>query len=235
MNDEDIKRLVEEIDRADFREFSWGSDLLERASQVRDIRVVQALALRHHGLSNKEAFSAHVLRNAIKTIDAPTFPFSWSIIDAETDTDRLVRRLEDFSYAPWALAYILGEIGGHGALRGASMRLRPEHSVRHFMIVRLTSHLLVRYLAIQDYKPPTMTVIDVKTGEMTRGLPMGDLLPSHKMEMLRRSQADELFTPIAPTLIQELRKGLASIPDNLFNMPRELLLRGLDQVPKRDA
>ena len=124
MNEQDIKRLVDEIECADFREFWWESELLELASQVRDIRLVRALALRHHGLSNKEAFSAHVLRNAIKTIDAPTFPFSWAIIDAENDTNRLVRSLDDFSYAPWALAYILGEVGGHdGPLtRGADDR-----------------------------------------------------------------------------------------------------------------
>jgi hypothetical protein len=228
-------RLIDEIASVDFREFWWGSELLERASRVRDVRVVQALALRHHGLSNKDAFSAHVLRNALKMIDAPIFPFSWSIIDAESDNTCLIRGLDDFSYAPWAVAYILGEIGGHGALRGASIRLRPEHSVRHYMIVRLISHLLVRYLKIQAYKPPTTTMIDVNTGEMTRGLPIAENSPQHKMEMLRRSQADELFSPIDPALIQDLRKGLASIPDRIFNMPREDFFAALDQVPTRHA
>lgn len=235
MNDEDIQRLVHEIETMDFREHCWESELLERASSVRDIRVVRALALVHQSLSNKEAFSAHVLRNIIKTIDAPTFPLSWAVIDSETDANQVVRRLEDFTYAPWAIAYILGEIGGHGALRGAAMRLRPEHGARHYMIVRLTSHLLVRFLKIQAYKPPTMTMIDIKTGEMTRGLPQSDFPVAQNTEKLRRSQADELFAPIDPNVIQELRRGLASMPDQILNLPREDFYRALDQVPKRHA
>lgn len=235
MNELQITRLVEEIETMDFREHCWGSELLERASSIRDIRVVRALALVHHSLSNKEAFSAHVLRNIIKTIDAPTFPLSWAVIDSETDASQVVRGLDDFTCAPWAVAYILGEIGGHGALRGAAMRLRQEHSPRHYMIVRLTSHLLVRYLKIQAYKPPTMTMIDVETGEMTRGLPQSDFPVAQNTENLRRSQADELFAPIDPNVIQDLRRGLASLPDQIFNMPREDFYRALDRVPKRHA
>jgi len=235
MTEQQITMLVDEIQTADAREFWWGSHLLERASIVRDLRVVRALALRHHGLSNKEAFSAHVVRNAIKTIDAPVFPLSWSVIDAETDPNQLARRLEDFTYAPWAVAYILGEIGGHGALRGASLRLSSEHASRHYMIVRIISHLLVRYLKIKAYKPPTLTMIDLKTGEMTRGLPQAEHSPAHKMEMLRRSQADELFTPLDPRLIQELKRGLTSVPDKILNLPREDFLCALDQIPKRNA
>ena len=235
MNEADIQRLVDEVETVHFREFQWGHDLLERASLVRDVRMVRALALRHVRLSNKEAFSAHALRNAIKTIDAPMFPLSWSIIDAESDAAELVRRLEDFTYAPWAVAYILGEIGGHGALRGAAVRLRPEHAARHYMIVRLTSHLVVRYFRIQDYKPPTMSLIDLKTGEVTRGLSQEGFGSVHDMETLRRSQADELFTPLDPTLIQDLRRGLASMPDHIFNIPRDLFDRGLDRVPQRRA
>jgi hypothetical protein len=235
MNEQQIMQMVDEIETVDFREFWWESELLERASGVRDVRVVRSLALRHHGLSNKEAFSAHVLRNAIKMIDAPTFPLMWSLIDSETDANQVVRRFEDFTYAPWAVAFILGEIGGHGALRGASMRLRPEHTARHYMIVRLISHLLVRYLQIRDYKPPTMTMIDVKTGEMTRGLPQSDFPGANEREALRRSQADELFSPIDPIVIQDIKRGLASMPDAILNMPRDLIYRGLEQVPKRHA
>lgn len=58
--------------------------------------MVRALALVHHSLSNKEALSAHILRNIIKMIDAPTFPLSWAIIDSETDANQMVRRLEIF-------------------------------------------------------------------------------------------------------------------------------------------
>src|SRR6266853_1440723 len=101
MSEHEITRLVDKIENVDFRQFWWDSPLLERASRIRDARVVRALAIRHHGLSNKEAFSAHVIRNAIKTIDVPDFSMCWNIIDAEKDARQLVQRLEDFFYAPW--------------------------------------------------------------------------------------------------------------------------------------
>ena len=125
MNEQEIRRLVDEIENVSFQEFWWGSELLDRASRVRDVRVVRALALRHHGLSNKMAFSAHVIRNTIKIIDAPEFLLSWSVIDSVADANELVRRLEDFCYAPWAVAFILGEIGGTDALRGAARTELP--------------------------------------------------------------------------------------------------------------
>jgi hypothetical protein len=73
VNEVEIERLVAEIENVDFREFWWDSNLLRRASQVQDGRVVSALVLRHQCLSNKKAFSAHVIREAIKAIDGPGF------------------------------------------------------------------------------------------------------------------------------------------------------------------
>lgn len=233
MNEQEVRQLVDEIENVNAQEFWWDSELLDRASRVRDVRVVRALALRHHALSNKQAFSAHVVRNTIKTIDAPHFPLSWSIIDAETDTRLLIQHLEDFTYAPWATAFVLGEIGGAGAMRGAAARLSSEHSARHYMIVRITSHLLVRYLKIQSPKPLTMTMIDLKTGEMTRGIAAGESSPHHRMEMLRRSQADEIFTPLEPSLIEDIRSSLGRIPDQVLNFTRDQFDRALDKVTKR--
>lgn len=80
-----------------------------------------------------------------------------------------------------------------------------------------------------------MTTIDVETGEMTRGLPQSDFPVAQNRENLRRSQADELFAPVDPTVIQDLRRGLASLPDQVFNMPREDFYRALDRDPKRHA
>lgn len=235
MNEEDIQRLVDEIESVDFRVLCWEGELLKRASSVRDIRVVCALALRHHGLMNKAAYSAQVLRNAIKTLDAPTFPLSWAIIDSETDADQIVRRLDDFAYAPWAITYILGEIGGHGALRSAAMRLRPEHAARHYMIVRLIAHIGVRYLQIRDYKPPTMTMINAETGKVTHSLPQAGFPEVQAKQTQRRSEADELFLPVDPMVIQDLQRGLGSIPDAILDMPRDLIYRTLEQLPKRHA
>ena len=98
-----MAQLVREIENADVPQLWWDSELLARASRVRDVRAVRALALCHHSLSNKEAFSAHTVRNAIKIIDAPDFPLCWSIIDAEKDAGQIIQRLEDFSYTPWAV------------------------------------------------------------------------------------------------------------------------------------
>jgi len=56
MSETETSRLVEEIDHVDFREFWWDSDLLKRASQVYDMRIVAALARRHQCLSNKRRF-----------------------------------------------------------------------------------------------------------------------------------------------------------------------------------
>ena len=235
MSDQEVRQLVQEIENVSFQEFWWGSALLDRASQARDIRVLQALALRHHGLSNKKAFSAHVLRNTIKVVDAPDFALSWSLIDAETDTSRLIEHLEDFSYVPWAVAFVLGEIGGAGALQGAAIRLGTEHAARHYMIVRILSHLLIRYLTIQTANPPAVTMIDVKTGTMTKSAPIAANAPTHKMEMLRRSQADELFTPLEPSLLQDIGSRLGSIPDDVLNLSRDDFHRALAQIPRKES
>jgi hypothetical protein len=235
MNEQEITQLVDEIDNADPEQLWWDSELFNRAARVRDVRVVRALALCHHSLSNKEAFSAHVVRNALKTIDAPDFALSWSIIDAEKDAGQLIQRLEDFYYAPWAVAFVLGEIGGAGALRGAAARLGQEHAARHYMIVRIISHILIRYLKIQSPKPATMTMIDLKTGEMTRGIPVEEGSQQQQMETRRRVEADELFTPLDPALAQSIKTRLAGIPDKLLNCSRDQFDALLDRVPKRYA
>jgi hypothetical protein len=235
MTDAQLNQLIDEIDAAGPDQFWGDSDLFDRAARVRDVRVVRALALLHHSFSNKEAFSAHVVRNTIKTIDQPQFGFLWSMIDAETDARRIVEGLEDFSYLPWAAAYVLGEIGGAAALRGAVARLSAEHSVRHYLIVRLTSHLVVRYLKIGAAKPPTVTMIDLKTGEMTRGLPaMQDTL-QYKTEMLKREQGDELFIPVESSLAADLRARLSRIPDHILNLKREVFYDAIEKLPKRYA
>jgi len=235
MTDAQIARLTEEIDAAGPDQFWGDSDLFDRAARVRDVRVVRALALLHHSFSNKEAISAHIVRHTIKTIDQPDFSFIWSVIDGETDAGRIIERLEDFSYLPWAVTYVLGEIGGAPALRAAAARLTPEHSVRHYLIVRLASHLVVRYLKIGAAKPPTITMIDVKTGEMTRGLPAGPDSPHYKMEMRKRSEADELFTPVEASLAADLKTRLSRIPDHILNLKREVFYDAIEKLPRRYA
>src|SRR5437667_11057130 len=53
MTDAQINQIVDEIENVSAQQFWWDSELLERASRVRDARVVSALVLRHHALGNK--------------------------------------------------------------------------------------------------------------------------------------------------------------------------------------
>lgn len=235
MNEIDITRLVEQIDNVDAREFWWDSRLLAAAAQVRDVRVVSSLARRHHCLSNKKAFSAHVVRDAIKRIDGQEFRFLWQIVDGESDTQRILDGLDDPFYLPWAAAFILGEVGGASGLRGAAVRLGAEHSVRHYMIVRITSHLVIRYLSIQSEREPTMTTIDLKTGERTSGVSTSAESPHYQMEMLRRSESNELFMPVEEQTLLDLKARLARIRDSIFNIEKQQFLSAIDKIPVRYA
>ena len=80
-----------------------------------------------------------------------------------------------------------------------------------------------------------MTMIDLKTGEMTRGIPAEESSPQHQMEMRRRAEADQLFTPLDPSLVQGIKTRLAGIPDKLLNCTRDQFDALLDRVPKRYA
>ena len=81
MDETAILKLVNEIDAVDFREFWWGSSLLDKCSQVKDPRIVNMLLVRHQHLGNKEADSAHLLRNTIKEIEGPDLRTLWLHID----------------------------------------------------------------------------------------------------------------------------------------------------------
>jgi len=55
------------------------------------------------------------------------------------------------------------------------------------------------------------------------------------METRRRVEADELFTPLDPSLAQSIKTRLAGIPDKLLNCSRDQFDALLDRVPKRYA
>lgn len=235
MNEIAITRLIDQINSVDASEFWWDSRLLAAAAQARDVRVVSSLARRHHRLSNKKAFSAHVVRDAIKRIDGPEFPLLWRMIDGESDTRRILDGLDNPFYLPWAAAFILGEIGGASALHQAALRLAAEHKVRHYMIVRIASHLVVRYLSIPTERGPTMTLIDLKTGAQTPGVPMSEDSPQYKMEMQKRSESNELFVPVGAQTLRDLKARLACIPDSIFNVEKREFLSAIDRIPVRYA
>jgi hypothetical protein len=235
MSPSEIDELVQQIDTVDFREFSWGCPLLERASTVKDYGVVHAFAVRHHRLTNKKAFSAHAIRQAIQRIDAPDFPFLWRMIDAETNASRIEDSLEDMEYPPWAAAFILGEIGGVRAFQQVTHRLVAQHSARFFILVRLMSHLIVRYLSIPKEGEPTSTVIDVKTGEQSTVI-TGSVNPgAREMELRKRHEANQNFTPITMPLVDEARTRLQNVPASVFNYPKADFLNALGHLPTLQA
>jgi hypothetical protein len=230
MTDSEVEKLVSEIEGVDFREFWWDSPLLARAASVHDPRVVRALALRHHGLSNKEAFSAHVVRHAVKQSDGPHLKVLWSCVDAETDSAAIVRRMEDFAYVPWAAAFIIGEVGGAFAFTQATERLTPAHSARHYLIIRLLSHVMVRYLQIDKESEPRTTFIDLKSGEQETLLSRYVARPQFDMARRKRTESNELFTPLGRAAVQHAKTALGALPDALFNYPKPDFLHALDCI-----
>jgi len=234
MNDTQINQLVEEINNVGGEQF-WGeSNLFERAAQVHDVRVVRALVLLHHSFSNKEAISAHVVRNTIKAIDGPDFSSLWSFIDAETDAATIVARMDDFTYLPWAAAFILGEIGGSHVFIATTSRLKPPNQTRYHLLVRLLSHVLIRYLQIAEPAEPTATVIDVETGER-KTIPLRDVGGNaYQMHLTRQSEADEYFTPISTEAVADANRQLQVIPDSFFNIQKPQFLHALECLQIRN-
>ena len=52
-DDNEIVNLVKEIESVQFKEFWYGSNLLEKATQFKDERITRALTMRHYFLENK--------------------------------------------------------------------------------------------------------------------------------------------------------------------------------------
>lgn len=231
MNENSIDTLIEAIGSVNAQEFWWDSPLLSQAAATHDARIVRALSYRHHCLGNKEAFSAHVLRHAIRLCDGTDLRTLWSIIDAETDQDAIEERMEDMSHLPWAAAFILGEIGGAPAFHQTVLRLVPLHSARHFLIVRLFSHILVRYLSIGSEDEPQATMIDLETGEKERLLSRYVSRPNFEMTRRKRLEANELFTPLPQAILDEAYSNLSLVPDRYLNMPREQFRVALSRLP----
>jgi hypothetical protein len=220
MTENEITQLVSDLEQISAQQFWWDSPILVCAGASQDARVVRTLAFRHQCLGNKNAFSAHVVRHAIRLCDGPELPTLWACIDGESDSAAIVERMEDFRYLPWSSAFIIGETGGKSAFIRVLERLSPEHSARHYLLVRLFSHLLVRYLSIEKEAEPKTTFIDLKTGEQESLLSRYAASMSFDMESRKRKEANELFTPLSRKLIQEAEATLNHIPDKLINMER---------------
>jgi hypothetical protein len=181
---------------------------------------------------NKDADSAHVIRNRIKIIEGTEFNTLWGIIDAESDKQHLIQDLGNPYSRPWAAAYVLGEVGGAPALHKTTLRLSSSHESIHFLTAKLAFHLTARYIGIQSEGEPTVTQINTNTGQMTevsaRECPDPDI---YERLMLRRRQANEYFVPVNPVTIRDLKAHLSEIPDDFIPMPKQELLEWTDHIP----
>lgn len=235
MNDGHIQALVSEIQNVDGPEFWWDSKLLQRCSKVKEPRVVQSLLIRHHCLTNKEADSAHVIRNTIKIMEGPDFATLWEIIDAESDTAALIEGSDNPFSLPWAAAYVLGEVGGALALSETTKRLSPVHIPRHFLTAKIAFHLTLRYLRVQFEGEPTVMRIDIETEEMTE-VPARECPDPviYERAMLRRRQANEYFVPVSPMVIRCLKSHLSAISEDFIPISKQELFQYIDAIPTQE-
>jgi hypothetical protein len=97
------------------------------------------------------------------------------------------------------------------------------------------AHLAGRYADIDSQAAPTMTSIDVKTGvattaELSGEGPMADI---YDRQMLRRSQENELFTPIPSSVRSDLLTTLSSVTENSFtrSMSKESVIALSARIP----
>ncbi len=82
----------------------------------------------------------------------------------------------------------------------------------------MCEHLASRYADIDSQGAPTVTSIDVKPGVATTVELSGEgaMADIHDRQMLRRSQENELFTPIPSSVRSDLLTTLSSVTENSF-------------------
>ena len=223
-------KLLADIDGAHCREFWYGSPLLARCRESRDVRVVRALVLRHHCLANKSAGSCHVLRQTIKHLEGPDFPTLWRMFD--NDPESATAGIDNPYSERWGAGFILGEIGGGEALLEFSRRLSPGFTPLHYAVVRCLSHVVIRYLDISDEAEPTVQSMDLET-KLARTLPQRQVDPAlHDRTMKDRMLANEYFVPVADEALRTVKERLGAIDERLSKVPREKLLGLIDLLPR---
>ncbi len=232
MTEGKIIALVDEIDNVSGMDFWWDSPLLNAAAKVHDARVVASLVRRHGCLSNKEAYSAHVLRTTIKSIDGPDFKFLWEIIDGESDFQRLVEGLKDPFYLLWSAVMVLGEVGGARVMQTAALKIGIGDSIRDYVLVRLLAHLSYRYNNIAFESPSDMNfpAFDLK-GNKLPNVQFDQNSTPVQFEKRKRTEANEFFTPLDAQIMKALLLRVTSLPDSIFYTPKKDLILDLGGVP----
>jgi hypothetical protein len=218
-DDNEIENLVKEIESVQFKEFWYGSNLLEKATQFKDERITRALTMRHYFLENKKAGSCYVLRHTIKTLEAPYFNTLWDMLQSgNTDQSN-------------AASFILSEIGGLWTFQKAINLLRNKGQETYQYLVPCIINLIARYYEIQNEAEPTMQVMDVKT-EQLETVAMKSFAPDiYERTMQDRKLSNELFKFTTPDRIDEMILLLKKVPTEFFqDIDREKLYNAIDNL-----
>jgi hypothetical protein len=218
-DENEIENLVREIETVQFKEFWYGSKLLEMATHFKDERITRALTMRHYFLENKKAGSCYVLRHTIKTLEAPYFNTLWDMLQSgNTDQSN-------------AASFILSEIGGLWTFQKAINLLRNKGQETYQYLVPCIINLIARYYEIQNEAEPTMEVMDVKT-EQLETVAMKSFAPDiYERTMQDRKLSNELFKFTTPDRIDEMILLLKKVPIDFFqDIDREKLYTAIDNL-----
>jgi hypothetical protein len=215
----EVENLVREIENAPFKEFWYGSKLLEKAACFKDEKVTRALTMRHYYLENKKAGSCYVLRHTIKTLEAPYFNTLWGMLQSGN--------IEHSN----AASFILSEIGGIWTFQKALNLLRNKGEETYHYLIPCLVNLIARYYEIANEKEPTMQIIDVKT-EQIQSVAMKSYAPEiYERTMLDRRLSNELFMRTTADRIDEMILLLRKVPLDCFqDIDPELLFVAIENL-----
>jgi len=144
LDEKEIENLVTEIENVPFKEFWYGSKLLQRATHFKDERITKALTMRHYYLENKKVGSCSVLRHTIKTLEGPYFNTLWDTLQSgNIDQSN-------------AASFILSEIGGLWTFQKILNLLRNKRQETYAYLIPCLIKLIARYYEIQNEQEPTM-------------------------------------------------------------------------------
>ncbi len=235
MDETGILKLVNEIDEVDFRKFWWGSSLLDKCSQIKDSRIVNALLVRHQHLGNKEADSAHLLRNTIKEIEGPDLRTLWVHIDNAANQREPGSDYGQPYFWQKAAGLVLGKIGGAPALKNTNDRLIPSYSSQYAVLGKLAVHLLTRYGQISHQGEPRIVVQDIKTGQSSEVSSCEFDQEIYERQMLRRKQENEYFVPVDKDLLNKLNRNLSMLPPAVIPAPMSTIRKMVLDIPTKTA
>jgi len=200
--------LFREIEETPFREFWYGSTLLARCRANPAPGVVEALALRHFYLSNKDAGSCRVIRQTIMEVDGLEFPWLWAMCLA-IDEDSAGQPDDERSAAG---VEILGEVGGKPALlRACQLVSEGTPRVQH-VAAGVAARLIERYVSIAMQDPPESQVVDLETGKVTRTPMLRIDQALHDREVTDRQLESELFTPLTLPEVDLIGSAILEAP-----------------------